>query len=266
MNRGDFFKQIIDSYLFFDLKNMAEVKQKDGEPAGAASYPMLATCVSGIELLGGLLYKRDYTAADNWIYFEHYWNNYLVNSEPRYTDYGRLFWKLVRNGVAHTYMAKVGISVTKGNRSDHLIFHDNNNRFNIDCIAFYEDFKKSYEDLVKPTLDANDAFTAQVDKNIAAMLTESDTLCDEILTPLKPAASSTLTTETTTVPGPTPSGINATTTTMIPDDVRKKLFEAQKHTIISNTARASGATLMTQEMAESLKKTNEENFFKQPKH
>jgi hypothetical protein len=41
MNRSDFFKQIVDDYLFLDLRNMAKLEQKDGEGGGAASYPIV---------------------------------------------------------------------------------------------------------------------------------------------------------------------------------------------------------------------------------
>lgn len=257
MNRSDFFKQIIDNYLFLDLRNMAGLEQKDGEGGGAASYPMLATCVSGIELLGGLLSPQDYNHKNDKTYFIHYWDEYLVKTEPKYMDYAELFWRLVRNSVAHTYMAKVAITVTKGDKANNLVFHSDDNRFNIDCVAFYWDFKKSYDELVKPKLITNDSFTEQVDKNIAGLLTESETLCDEVLAPLRTVTRDQpiVTVSTGADSFQTPSGINipAGTTTVIPDDVRQKLTEAQVKLTIPNTTFASGASMLTQEATEDLK-------------
>ncbi len=80
MDRNNFFKQIVDNYLFLDLRNISELEQKEGEEDDAAGYPMLTTCVSGMELLGGLLYGRNYNSSRNWNYFEHYRDNYLVKT------------------------------------------------------------------------------------------------------------------------------------------------------------------------------------------
>jgi hypothetical protein len=118
---------------------MSELVQKDGDDGGAAGYPILATCVSGMELLGSILYPKDYNRHKDWDYFEHYWSNYLAVLDAKYQPFGKIFWVLVRHGVAHTYMAKSAITVTKGDKSNHLVFHANNKRFNIDCMEFYLD-------------------------------------------------------------------------------------------------------------------------------
>ena len=256
MNRENFFQRIIDDYLFLDLKNMSELTQKEGEGGGAASYPMLAACVSGMELLGGLLYKKDYSHTRDWNYFEYYWNEYLIKINPAYEPYGKMFWDLVRNGVAHTYIAKAAITVTKENPANHLVFHGKN-KFNIDCTEFYKDFLKSYESLVKPKLKAEDSFTAQIDKNIGILLQESDDFSKEVFSKIKNPGTP-IATKTTEIFSPTPSGIGLSTTmttTMIPDNIRQKFGQ----TLHPNRAFISGASLMTQESAESLKKSLEED-------
>src|SRR5690606_7580453 len=113
--------------------------------------------------------------------------------DTRYTPFAKLFWKLVRNGVAHTYIAKAAITVTKGQKDRHLVFHDNGIRFNIDCRQFYEDFVASYENYVQPKLAADDVFTAQVQKNIDIMLRESGDFCKTVFTELQPPAMPNLT-------------------------------------------------------------------------
>lgn len=250
MNRSDFFKHLIDGYLMLDLRNMSELEQKDDENGGGVGYPMLATCVSGMELLGGVLYNGKYNHHKDWDYFEHYWNEYLTKVDARYAPFAKLFWKLVRNGVAHTYMAKAAITVTKGQQDNHLIFHNGGAQFNIDCRQFYLDFLASYQQHVKPKLAAEGDFTVQVQKSIDILLQESDDLCKKIFAELQPPAAPNPALAGASGPtGPTPSGTQppatmATTTTVIPHDVHKRMFRA----------RISGASGMTQKAAESLKR------------
>ncbi|HUD07685.1 MAG TPA: hypothetical protein VMQ52_01255 [Candidatus Saccharimonadales bacterium] len=255
MIRTEFFKQIVDEYLFLDLKNMVEIQQKAGEPAGAASYPILATCVSAMELLGGLLSSEDYS--DNQSkskgYFEHYWNEYLIKVNPAYSRYLDLFWQLVRHGVAHTYIAKTAITVTKGKKDSHLVLYSDNTRFNIDCQVFYEDFLKSYNDQVKPLLVADNAFTKQVDKNIDLLLSGSEERSQKVLAPLVPTTRPSDDSKSDT--WQTPSGIAPTTqtTTVVPDNIRQEFNEQQKLNITKDAQIRSGASMITQETAESLK-------------
>lgn len=251
---------LIDGYLFHDLKNMAEVEQKKGENGGGVGYPMLATCVSGMELLGGLLYNEDYSHKEDRIYFEHYWNEYLVKAHPAYKSFARLFWSLVRNGVAHTYMAKTAITVTKGQKEHHLIFYDNNTKLNIDSLEFYKDFLESYKSQVKPKLSNTSALTSQVEKNIGIMLKESDDHCKKIFAELRATLAKEMGNPSTHV-GPTPSGTNTpatTTTTLIPDDVREKLAQDFR-TKVSPTSRISGASLASPEALQSLKRKLEQD-------
>jgi len=229
-----FFSHIIDGYLFHDLKNMNEVKQKKGEPAGAVGYPMLATTASGMELLGSILqqsgtYKDD--AASSFGYFKHFWTEYLVPIDARYKDKEIIFWKLIRHGVAHTYFTKVGITVTKRKPSKHLLATPSG--LNVDCSTFYKDFLKAYKRLVREQLK-NEAFANNVQLNINKLFELSGGKAKDFqevifsreadFTPL----SATISEQHT-----------KSTYTAIPHDVLKSMREG----IISNTARASGASL-----------------------
>jgi len=256
MNRANFFRHIIDEYLFLDLKNMVELQQKDGEAAGAASYPILATCVSAMELLGGLLFPGDYSDSQTKSkeYFDYYWNNYLVKVNQEYRPYSEVFWRLVRHGVAHTYIAKAAITVTKGQRDAHLKLYQGNTRFNIDCQVLYDDFLKSYSEQVKPLLEADNAFTQQVDKNIELLLNGSEIRSHEVLADLVSAAQHP--DDTAPSSWQTPSGVapsTTNTTTMVPDDIRRKFAMQHKLQITRDAAIRSTATTLTQEAAESLK-------------
>jgi hypothetical protein len=249
MSGLDFFQHLIDGYLFLDLRNMSEVEQKEGENGGGVGYPMLSTCVSGMELLGGLLYGKDYHHSRDWEYFEHYWNEYLVKVDGRYAPYSKLFWSLVRNGVAHTYMAKAAITVTKGKKEHHLVFYDDGAKFNIDCFEFYRDFLTSYQKYVRPKLANDDPFTSQVEKNVNLLLEESNDFCKKVFAELK-AARSPQSPAGHFAPTPSGTGPSTTTTTLIPDEVRQSLH--------ANPRRISGASLADPQALAALRKQQEQ--------
>lgn len=171
MNKEEFFTRIIEGYLFHDLKNMAELKQKRGEPAGAAGYPMLATLCSGIELLGSVFQQEEtYNRWNGQKYFNYYWVSFLEDVNPRYRGFENIFWNLIRHGVAHTYFAKVGVSVTKSKPRAHLV--KVGEALNVDCTTFYRDLLKAYKKSRK--LLKNSDITNTVQDNINSVLKESE--------------------------------------------------------------------------------------------
>jgi hypothetical protein len=215
VTQTQFFNHIIDGYLLHDLKNMAAVELGEGEDKGALGYPMLATIASGMELLGGLL-QTDHiyhdVASNSAGYFAHYWDNYLSKKTEAYEPYRGTFWQLVRHGVAHTYIAKVGITVSKNLPEAHLITHARN-RLNIDCNELYKDFVASYLELAKPKFEQDADFASRVQLNVDALLSGSETRSSQFI-----AGDEAATVITTTA-----SGIADTmpvSTTMIPDDIR----------------------------------------------
>lgn len=152
MNIEEFLTKHIEGYLFCDLEKMAEIKLKPSEQYGAAGYPMIATVLSGIELLGGILSIASFDTKKSNEYFDNYWENYLSKCCPRYDieNLSDLFRNLVRHGLAHTFLAKPGILVTKGEPQSHLQIDSGRQEMTIDAIEFYKDFKQSYFDLVRP--------------------------------------------------------------------------------------------------------------------
>ena len=109
MELDAFIEQWVEVYLLGDLRSMAELPpDKSGTEYGGAGYPMLATTVAGMELLG-LLLMRDGSQFDprrGRDHFANYWNHYLVPARPLYRSLEDLLYTLVRNGIAHTFMAK----------------------------------------------------------------------------------------------------------------------------------------------------------------
>lgn len=152
MQIEDFLTKHVEGYLFCDLENMAKIKLGPSEEYGAAGYPMIAAVLSGMELLGGILSATSFDQSSGDVYFNDYWENYLSKCYPRYkiSNLAPLFRNLVRHGLAHTFMAKVGILVTKGAPINHLKIDTKRQELWIDAVEFYQDFKQAYVSLVKP--------------------------------------------------------------------------------------------------------------------
>lgn len=92
MNIDDFFKQFVEGYLLGDLESMSEVVVKPGKTFGGVGYPMVATTLAGMELLGQLLMPNtdpfDQNKGNE--YFLNYWNNYFsknIQNIPGLEDY-----------------------------------------------------------------------------------------------------------------------------------------------------------------------------------
>ena len=151
---NDFFKQFVDGYLLGDLQSMAGITVPQGKTYGGVGYPMVATTLAGMELLGQLLMPNtdpfDPNRGND--YFLNYWDNYFSKNNPAYTGLGRIFRQLARNGISHTFVAKPGILVEKGTNRQ-MSLDTTRNEIYIDCIVFYKEFEESYLKLVKPIVD-----------------------------------------------------------------------------------------------------------------
>jgi len=152
MTIQDFLAKFVEGYLFHDLDSMAKITLPPGQNDGAAGYPMIATSLAGMELLGWILMPGkvnfDPVHGGN-SYFLNFWDNYLAKQYPRYTNLGKLFRKLMRNGITHNFVAKSGIIVQKGSNKVVLI-DTTRQEIYIDCIIFYQEFRDTYQVLVEP--------------------------------------------------------------------------------------------------------------------
>ena len=154
MNIERFLEQYVEGYLFHDLESMSQITLPSGQDDGAAGYPIVATTLAGIELLGNLLMPNTEAfnpARKSNDYFLNYWDNYFSVEYPQYSSLGRLFRQLIRNGIAHTFVAKPGIFVEKGTNRQ-LSIDTSKQEIYIDCNVFYKEFEKSYFKLVKPII------------------------------------------------------------------------------------------------------------------
>lgn len=84
MNLSNFINQFIEGYLFHDLVYMAKIKVRKNGKYGGVGYPMMATILSGMELLGSLLdpSRKNFNPLNGNHYFLNYWNNYFCASNP----------------------------------------------------------------------------------------------------------------------------------------------------------------------------------------
>lgn len=142
MTINEFLEKYVDGYLLHDLRQLDQI---DVAGDGNAGYPMLMTTLSGCELLGRLLTGRKKEHA-----FAHFWVEYLYPHEPHREEIARSVYVLARHGIAHLYVAKPGIMVTKRQPDLHLVsIHD---RFWIDVTTLAADFESAYRQRAKARL------------------------------------------------------------------------------------------------------------------
>ena len=153
MRIEEFLNKFVEGYLFHDLESMEKITLPTGQNDGAVGYPMVSTIMAGIELLGNLLIPTSDAFNPNLgnNYFLNYWNIYLTKQYPIYTNLGSLFRKLIRHGIAHTFVAKPGILVTKGTNQQ-IKLDTPRQELYVDCNVLFNDFKQSYISLVKPII------------------------------------------------------------------------------------------------------------------
>lgn len=146
MNIIDFFKHYVEGYIFGDLEAIASL---GGRKYGGAGFPMILTSLSGMELLGNLLFpsEDEFDEMKGRDYFLNYWDNYFSETYPKYKGLGPLFYKLMRHGIAHNFLTKPGVYISKNSSWQTEIKLDTKEIL-IDCIVFYREFKFSYESKV----------------------------------------------------------------------------------------------------------------------
>jgi hypothetical protein len=138
---------LVEGYLFGDLESMAtEVPLKE---VGACGYPMVMAVLTGCELLAAITSDA---AQDDRI--ETYWKTYMAEVDPLYGYLGQIASQLARNGIAHTYLAHLGVLVVRGNPRRHLTLSENEEVV-LDCLELYSQFRQSYEDHARPFILEN---------------------------------------------------------------------------------------------------------------
>ena len=154
-----FASKFIEGYLFHDLAAMAKVEARPPpDRYGDLSYPIVQTCLAGIELLGGLLNTEPFKG---WKRSEHYfcsyWSDYMSQVDRAYgkaLPSPKQIYALARNGVAHQFLTKPGIDVVKRrDRAGHLTVDSAAEwTITVDCLLLAEDLQDSYLRFVRPLI------------------------------------------------------------------------------------------------------------------
>lgn len=110
----------VDGYLFGDIENLRSMRPLPDMEYGAAAYPMLQAVLSGIELLGMLVYPKPL----NWDptpdcrpkqhHFSCYWYEVLCRRDKVYKPFHDAARSLMRNPLDHAFQTTGNVVVTKG--------------------------------------------------------------------------------------------------------------------------------------------------------
>jgi hypothetical protein len=145
-----FLKRNVEGYLFGDLRSMAVIKLSKGQRYGGVGYPMVMTALAGVELLGTLTSAKPFHRMKGDQRFRDFWIEYLYPQSNAET--ANLIYDWLRNGLAHHYMAKPTVVVTKCNHKWHLRRTTTGKNFYVDALTLAEDLERTYVRTVKPKI------------------------------------------------------------------------------------------------------------------
>lgn len=74
---------------------------------------MVMTALSGIEVLGVLISRSTFNEHNGAARFADFWRNYLYVERPAFKRLDSLVYEFVRHGLAHSFMTKPMVVVTK---------------------------------------------------------------------------------------------------------------------------------------------------------
>lgn len=154
-----------------------------GELSKKNHYISFAVMAIGIEFLGKCLD----TSAGHWNVSSKSEANFKTAIDEliaftKYRNYKDILYTDLRCGFAHSFVPKKKLTLSSKNEMPHMQI--NNDRLNLKCEDFYEDFKLACQEIIdKEFTDANDKMnkdllfipgdTFNVDTNIPNAITES---------------------------------------------------------------------------------------------
>ena len=152
MDIEPFLERYVEGYLFEDLRTMAKIRLPEGKAAGAVGYPMVMTALAGVELLGTLTSASTFNHNQGRDRFREFWTEFLYHDAPEKSVVGDAVYTLIRNGLAHTFMAKPTIEVSKGYDGMHLRPPNPGVAMRLDALKLHEDLERAYFKGVKPAM------------------------------------------------------------------------------------------------------------------
>ena len=161
MTLDQFLERFVEGYLFGDLRTMAAIKIPADEPFGAVGYPMVSSTLAGVELLGVLTADKIFNPTEGALRFEEFWTGFLYRGQPDRQPMASLVYKLVRHGLAHTFMTKPVFVVVKERHPFHLC--RTTEGIVIDALTLADDLIAAYRLSVKPQLQNDRQFRERVE-------------------------------------------------------------------------------------------------------
>lgn len=183
MKIDDFLEQFVEGYLLSDLETMSHDNVAAGKRFGAVGYPMMTTLFAGMELLGGLLtpldeaFTPDAHGSDK---FVNFWDNYFCTEHETYIGLGHLIYALIRNGVAHTNVAKHGVVIHKYSGQTIKVNLDKSEIY-VDPNVLFREFESTYLRQVK-TISDKSAMQERLNQIEAAYAKKSKSQFDNLPT------------------------------------------------------------------------------------
>ena len=176
---SEFLKRNVRGYLLSDLQTLRLATPPTG-PDGYVGYPMAMACISGIELMGLLLTYQNPKIDDGLQNFSHFWKRYVYAADAKKAALGGAVYELVRHGVAHTFLTKAGVQISKNN-TNHLQMVGE--VVNVDVLTLHTDFLSAYESVegvllghqTDPAIDVAQV-QARLDKLLAEFQASADSL------------------------------------------------------------------------------------------
>ncbi|MEK6726709.1 MAG: hypothetical protein AABY54_09230 [Deltaproteobacteria bacterium] len=130
------------------------------------SYISFALIATGIEFLGKCLdndAKHWNVSRKSKFNFEYAINHLdsLILYRPYLTSHK--LWDSLRNGFAHSFVPKYPVTLSSKDEASHLLLHENNERLNLKCEDFYNDFKNACIEVVNMEFsDSDDKMNKQL--------------------------------------------------------------------------------------------------------
>lgn len=151
-NAKSFF-ELVDRYLIADLNKLVlEIESKE---SGGLGYPCIHTILVGMELLGMIMSGKTEAPA-----FYYFWDNYLQIKYPEYKNPAlrEIFRKVVRNGTAHIYFVKAGISINRTGPHLKVIEYRGDKLLHLNLKDLYSHFRDCYDEIKNKVLGEDKAY------------------------------------------------------------------------------------------------------------
>jgi hypothetical protein len=147
----EYLQEFIEGYLLEDLHAMAQIELAPGKRHGAVGYPMVMPVLSGIEVLGVLTSRAKFSENNGAARFGEFWRQYMYPERPALQRLDTLVYDMVRHGLAHSFLAKPMVRVTKHRDSLHLS-RTSSDVFVLDALTFADEFETAYHQRLRPEI------------------------------------------------------------------------------------------------------------------